>query len=176
MNSPIEVSRCRDMKALGGMHSPTSYLQALALSASLFACVDSSTEQTSDDNTDLTGQACPVSGTDIHKSLVVTDAAILKKFTFARTFGQVLSSSGSTSQTGTQVFQQWMSTFGPTDCTNPKVDPNHYGEVCPRNNELLLAGVDPTDPTSKVQFEAVGLFNRFDLAPASGATCGEYRI
>ena len=76
----------------------------------------------------------------------------------------------------TQLYQQWMSTFGPADCTDPKIDPNHYGQVCPRTHEFKLASVNPIDPNSKVQFVPVGLFNRFDLAPKSGATCGEYRI
>jgi hypothetical protein len=150
-------------------------LGALLLTTSLFGCVDQS--QTTNTSDQIAGESCPVSSTRIDPSLIVTDAAVLQRFGFARTMQQVLSSSGaSSSETTTQLYQQWMSTFGPTDCTNPKVDPNHYGEVCPRTHEFKLASVDPTDPSSLVQFEPIALTNRFDLAPTSGANCGEYRI
>jgi hypothetical protein len=85
---------------------------------------------------------------------------------------QVLKSTGAKG-TATQLYQQWMGTFGDGDCN---IDPNSYGLVCPRAPELKLASVDPIDPASKVQFKPVGVFNRFDLAPKNGATCGEYRI
>nr|HEX4317894.1 hypothetical protein [Kofleriaceae bacterium] len=126
---------------------------------------------------DVVTPSCPSGDTEIAKSLAITDAKALANFPFARTLGQVLASSGAApAETTGQLFDQWMSTFGPSDCTNPSVDPHHYGEVCPRTPEAKLATVDPTDPASLVQFEPVGLFNRFDLAPKNGATCGEYRI
>ncbi len=156
--------------------SHTKPIALLLFSSSLLGCVsDGATDQTADEVAQA--QACPVSGTDFTKSIVVTDPVVLKSFAFAKTIKQILKSSGAaTTETTKTLYQQWMSTFGPTDCTNKKVDPQKYGEVCPRSNEFLLAGVDPTSGSSKVQFEPVGVFNRFDLAPKSGATCGEYRI
>ena len=139
---------------------------SVALPIAVIGCAD---EAASTDTDFLVAMNCPVSGTKIDHSLAVTDPTVLARFGFARTMQQVLTSSGASGESTKQLYQQWMSTFGPTDCTNPKIDPNHYGEVCPRNPEFKLASVDPTDPMSTVQFEPVGLFNRFDLAPGNGA-------
>src|SRR5580704_517604 len=85
-----------------------------------FGCTNAATN-TSD--TEAAESSCKVKGTKIDPSLLVTDP-------------QVLSSSGaSSSETTKQLYQQWMSTYGTSDCSNPNVDPEHYGEVCPRTNE-----------------------------------------
>jgi hypothetical protein len=146
------------------------------LSVTLIAFVGCADEAASSDTELMVAVNCPVSGTKIDHSLAITDPTVLARFPFTRTTQQVLTSAGAQGQTTKQLYQQWMSTFGPTDCTNPKIDPNHYGEVCPRNPEFKLASVDPTDPKSTVQFVPVGLFDRFDLAPGSGTNCGEARI
>ena len=70
----------------------------------------------------LEAQTCPVGGTKIDHSLAVTDPVVLAKFSFKRTMKQLLSSAGA-SGTTKQLYQSWMSTFGPTDCMNPKIDP-----------------------------------------------------
>src|SRR6185295_9531470 len=78
------------------------------------------------------------------------------------------------------MYRGWMKTFGATsaagDCNDPNIDPNSYGLVCPRAGELALSTINPFSATSTVKFEPVAVFNRFDLAPATGATCGEYRV
>jgi len=131
---------------------------------------------------ELVSVACPkVSGTDVRRSLVVTDPSILASFSFAKVMGQVRTSANvATTETNAGVFQRWMKTFGSTaaagDCNDPDVDPNDYGLACPRAPELKLASVNPFPATSTVKFVPVALFNRFDLAPGSGANCGEYRI
>jgi hypothetical protein len=69
-----------------------------------------------------------------------------------------------------------MSTFGPSDCADPSIDPDHFGEACPRLPEFKLASIDPMDPASPVQLLPVAVFDRFDLAPSDGSSCGEHRI
>lgn len=124
------------------------------------------------------GLSCPpVSGTNVNRSLVVTDPAVLAKFPFSRTMQAVLTSAGST-QSPKALFQQWMSTFGngAGGCSSSGIDPNGYGLACPRPQEAALASVDPFAAGATTTFTPVALFNRFDLAPTSGAHCGEYRI
>jgi hypothetical protein len=140
----------------------------------LFGCA-TDPDDSSDDSLDV-ASTCPTNPTKIDHSLAVTDPAVLAHFPFTKTMQHVLASVTAPGETTKQLYQSWMATFGPTDCTNPKIDPNHYGEVCPRNPEFKLASTDPTNPASKVQFLPVGVFNRFDLAPKNGANCGEYRI
>lgn len=143
---------------------------------------DSESDPTGNTNSALTPVPCAdVSGTDVLKSLAVTDPAILAKFSFDRVMNQLLTSADvSKTETSTKVFKRWMSTFAsttaPGDCNDPGIDPNKYGLRCPRPAEAQLATVDPFATTSKVTWKPIGLFNRFDLAPASGANCGEYRI
>ncbi len=126
------------------------------------------------------GLTCaPVSGTQVARSLAVTDATILSRFSFARTMQQVIATSGAAaSVTPKAVFQKWMRSFDdvPGGCHSASVDPQKYGLVCPRTAEAQLATIDPFAAGATVKFVPVALFNRFDLAPASGATCGEYRI
>ncbi|MBX7101112.1 MAG: hypothetical protein K1X89_25570 [Myxococcaceae bacterium] len=119
----------------------------------------------------------PVSGTNVSRSLAVTDPVVLAKFPFSRTMQAVLTSAGST-QSPKALFQQWMSTFGngAGGCSSSSIDPNGYGLRCPRTPEAALASVDPFSAAATTTFTPVALFNRFDLAPTSGAHCGEYRI
>lgn len=126
-------------------------------------------------------QGCPASGTAIAPSLVVTDPVVLGRFGFDRVMQRLLASAqASPTQTPRATFQQWMRTFGAStgsgDCDDPGIDPEGYGLVCPRAPEARLALVDPFTPSSGVTFVPLGLFNRFDLAPADGSNCGEYRI
>ncbi|NOU32209.1 MAG: hypothetical protein HOO96_30255 [Polyangiaceae bacterium] len=155
----------------------TSFLTRGSLVLLLVACGSAG-------NLPETGQAgsavttC-VSGTDRARSLAVTDPVALQKFGFGRVMDQVrVSGNVAASQTSTDVFQTWMRTFkkGPGGCDDPKIDPNKYGLVCPRDAEGKLASVDPFAPNAKVTFLPVALFNRFDLAPQDGKNCGEYRI
>jgi hypothetical protein len=125
---------------------------------------------------------CPdVSGTDVSRSLAVTDQTALARFSFARVMNQIRTTANVTTAEGSlPIYQRWMRTFGstaaPGDCNDPNIDPNDYGLACPRPNELALASINPFPTTAAVRFVPVALFNRFDLAPANGASCGEYRI
>jgi hypothetical protein len=129
----------------------------------------------------LAALACPVSNTNVNRSLVERDPTVLAKFSFARVMTQIQATARvSPTQTAGSVFQAWMKTFGssaaPGDCNDANIDPQHFGLQCPRTPEAKLATVNPLLATSTVKFTPVGLFNRFDLAPANGANCGEYRI
>ncbi|HEY4177049.1 MAG TPA: hypothetical protein VGM90_09470 [Kofleriaceae bacterium] len=149
--------------------------------ALLLVLVAACTTEQADPNTlDDTNELSSCLGTPLRteKSLAVTDPAVLSRFGFDRTMTQLLTSANVVGhENKTQLFQQWMSTFGASDCpgTNPLIDPQHYGERCPRV-ESVLATMDPFGPPSGLHFKPVGLFNRFDLAPSNGANCGEYRV
>lgn len=149
----------------------------LAAAGSL-SCTDAGDAGTS--ATEQTLGACPTTTTNINQSLVVTAAThpgLTSRFTFARVMQKILDTGGTTSgQTKLTVYQQWFNTFAQPACSAAGIDPNGYGVDCPRPAETLLAGVDPYSPTGTAPFTALALFNRFDLTPQSGETCGEHRI
>jgi len=115
---------------------------------------------------------CPVPVIDPARSLEVTDPAVLAKFSLQRVMSQIASSTNA-SNTPLQIWQAWMATFG--NCSDPKIDPNGYGIACPRTPEASLASINPFKQSGP-HFVPTALANRFDLAPRSGADCGEYRI
>ena len=125
-----------------------------------------------------------VSGTITERSLVVTDAAILSRFSFARTMNALRATSVragqtlATTESTPAIYQRWMRSFGngADGCTRTSIDPQDYGIVCPRVPEAKLSTVNPFATNATVRFVPVGLFNRFDLVPSNGAHCGEYRI
>ncbi|MBK9036740.1 MAG: hypothetical protein IPL61_36740 [Myxococcales bacterium] len=124
---------------------------------------------------------CPVSGTAPSRSLAITEPAALARFGFGRVLDRLRSTGGTAgTQTSLALYQAWLRTFGASpaagDCDDASIDPEGYGLRCPRGPELALASVDPLGPGAPVRFVPVGLFNRFDLAPADGRHCGEYRI
>lgn len=125
-----------------------------------------------------------VTGTRTERSLVVTDPAILSLFSFARTMDAIRTSvlapgeALATTETRLGVYQRWMRSFGTgvDGCDRASIDPNNYGLACPRIPEAQLATINPFPAAANISFVPVGLFNRFDLMPSNGATCGEYRI
>jgi hypothetical protein len=122
-----------------------------------------------------------VSGTDTARSLAIVDATALAKFGFARTMNRIRSTASvASTETNVGVYKRWMKTSGASeaagDCDDAAIDPNDYGISCPRSNDLLLSTVNPFASTATVTFQPVAVMNRFDLAPTSGVTCGEYRI
>jgi hypothetical protein len=114
---------------------------------------------------------CPVPMIDRARSLEVTDATALARFSFQRVMTAITTSAHATN-TPRQLWTQWMNTF--TDCNDPNIDPNGYGIIC-RPDEASLASINPFAQTGR-HFVPTALANRFDLAPKSGADCGEYRI
>lgn len=134
---------------------------------------------------ELESDEAPVSGTIAARSLVVTDPAILARFPLSRTLDAIRASASAQlgphatvdrTWNNTTMFQAWFrDNFGSSMCAHPNVNSFGFGMVCPRPEERL-GTVDPFAPNAPVTFEPIGLFNRFDLMPSDGRTCGEYRI
>ncbi|MGH8572139.1 MAG: hypothetical protein ACREX8_06135, partial [Gammaproteobacteria bacterium] len=126
---------------------------------------------------------------DIRRSLVVTEQPILARFSFERVMNQLVAQSGVPGLTAGELFTQWWDTqnaspgkgLGPNCDTvldsNGQPAINDYPYDCPRG-EGAEADSDPfTAPeTNPGAYVPIGLFNRFDLAPAGGSNCGEHRI
>src|SRR5262245_23225757 len=72
---------------------------------------------------------CPVPLIDPARSLMVTDPTALANFSLQRVMTAIATSAHATN-TPLAQWQQWMKTFA--DCSNPAIDPNGYGIVCPR--------------------------------------------
>ncbi len=143
-----------------------SRVMAVLVSATLVNCVGAD-DDLSEAEQEL---ACPVPTLVTARSLAVTDPTILAKFSFNRVMTAVNTSARGTG-TPLQLYKEWMATFGQCD---PALDPNAYGLVCPRT-ETQFGLFNPFAATGP-RFVPVALMNRFDLAPTSGADCGEYRI
>ncbi|MDQ3367869.1 MAG: hypothetical protein M3680_20790 [Myxococcota bacterium] len=114
---------------------------------------------------------CPTPALVTNRSLAVTDPTILAKFSFQRVMTAVNTSARGTG-TPLTLYREWMASWA--QCGVAGVDPNNYGLVCPRQ-ESQLGSFNPFATTGP-RFVPVALMNRFDLAPTSGADCGEYRI
>jgi hypothetical protein len=128
---------------------------------------------------------------DPRRSLVVTEAAILARFPFARVMEQLVDQSGVAGLTSLELFHQWWDTQNPgpslglgphcDDEVNGDGDPslNDFPYTCrPAPSEGGQIHSDPFDDpdTNPDAYIPIGLFNRFDLAPSGGFHCGEYRI
>ncbi|HEX3757269.1 MAG TPA: hypothetical protein VHW23_01125 [Kofleriaceae bacterium] len=144
------------------------FLKHVVLYSALVGC---STAATPDLDQADQAVTCPVPTIDPTRSLEVTDATALASFSFQRVMSAITTSAHATN-TPRQLWTQWMNTFA--DCNDPKIDPNGYGIVCPRV-ESTLASINPFNLSGQ-HFTPTALANRFDLAPKSGADCGEYRI
>ena len=123
---------------------------------------------------------------DPSRSLAVTDLDILKPFTFERVMDQLVATSGVVGADKHTLFKQWWDTQNPgpglglgphcdDEITAGQPSLNGYPWECPRGEGYQI-GVDPYDPSLPPLYIPIGLFNRFDLAPADGSHCGEYRI
>lgn len=120
---------------------------------------------------------------DIRRSLAVTEQAILSRFTLKRVLEQLASQSSVPGLSGLKLFRQHWDTQNPgpglglgEHCNDNGGIFNGFPYAC-RQGEGAQAFVDPFSPEGNPNsYRAVGLFNRFDLAPATGENCGEYRI
>ena len=125
---------------------------------------------------------------DARRSLAITDLPILERFPLERVLQQIIDTGGVTGQTPRGLFQQWWDTQnrGGADARSPhcdaEIDPalgtvlNDFPYACREApSEGIQVRCNPfTDAACK--YIPVGLFNRFDLAPADGSHCGQYRI
>ena len=120
------------------------------------------------------------------QSLVVTDPAVLAKFTFERVLTQIVNRASIPGLTPLALYQQWWDTqndqvhavgSGP-HCddaqTNGHASINGFPIDCARQ-EGALARTNPFGADDN-GYHPVALFNRFDLAPLDGSNCGEYRV
>lgn len=125
---------------------------------------------------------------EVRRSLVATEIPILERFPLSRVMNALATQSGVPGLTGTALFQQLWDTqnAGPslyagahcndqTEAGSPRI--NGFPYTCrPAPSEGAEASCDPFAPNSPCAYIPIGLFNRYDLAPADGAHCGEYRI
>ncbi|RKG81044.1 hypothetical protein [Corallococcus terminator] len=120
---------------------------------------------------------------DARKSVVLTETAILTGFTLSGVLTQLAAQNGGTGLNSTQLFRQLWDTQNPTTgqadlqpsahCNDTGNLLNGFPNGC-RPSEGAQAV--PTSITNINSYSAIGLYNRFDLAPTSGADCGEYRV
>jgi hypothetical protein len=126
---------------------------------------------------------------DPRRSLAVTDVSILSRFSFERVMKHLAGQTAG--QTALGLFQQWWDTQnpGPGLGRGAHCDDERDATGAPSRNGFPYgcraapaeggeAAIDPfrdfaTNPNAYVP---IGLFNRFDLAPADGRHCGEHRI
>jgi hypothetical protein len=120
---------------------------------------------------------------DPRRSLAVTDQVILDQFSPPVVLSAIIASAGATgSITVDQLFRQLWDTQNPTPgqsdlpnnahCSDNGGTLNGFPYPC-RTFEGAQAA--PAPPALQ-NYRAIGLFNRFDLAPTNGANCGEYRV
>ncbi len=172
-----------------GKIRPRSATHLLALVTTLAPLAGCVVEDDLETATDQVGPA--LADIDPRRSLAVTDQEILARFGLERVLDQLVAQSGVPGLTALDLFHQWWDTQnrGPGLGLGPHCDDaldglgrtaiNGFPYACrPAPAEGALAAVDPfADPgINPEELFPIGLFNRFDLAPADGSTCGEYRI
>lgn len=124
---------------------------------------------------------------DPRKSLILTEPAALSGFTLKAVMDQLVTQSGVAGLTSLQLFRQWWDTQNTAPglglgahCNDQIVNGapalNGFPHVCPRA-EGSQASSDPfSNPTADAAYLPIAVVNRFDLAPTTGAHCGEYRV
>ncbi|QRO01412.1 RICIN domain-containing protein [Archangium violaceum] len=119
----------------------------------------------------------PVS-VDARRSLAVTEKALVNGFTLRAVLDRLASQSGVSGLTGSQLFKQLWDTQNPS----PGLTVGPHCNDVPSVNGFpyrcrTADGAQAQNPDAEMDsYSAIGLFNRFDLAPANGADCGEYRM
>jgi hypothetical protein len=145
---------------------------AAVVASTLGGCVVDDVDEESVDTSELDVDL------NIRRSLVVTNDSMLTRFTMRRVLDQLAGQLRS-GYSGATLFRDWWDTQndaahsqgGPVHCSTSM---NSYPLACPRQEGLLAAvGLRDSGTDSWVP---IALFNRFDLAPADGSHCGEYRL
>lgn len=119
---------------------------------------------------------------DPRRSLAVTEKAILTSFPIQDVFNQLATQGGGF--TGNQLFRQLWDTQNPSPGQTDLHAVTSYAHCSDNGNTVngfpyscrQAEGSQALSTTSISNYDAVGVHNRFDLAPANGAHCGEYRI
>lgn len=116
------------------------------------------------------------------RTLAVTETAILASFPVQDVFNQLAAQGGG--YTGNQLFRQLWDTQNPSPGQADLHAVTNYAH-CNNNSNTLngfpydcrtAEGQEATSTATQATYAAVGLYNRFDLAPTNGTNCGEYRI
>jgi hypothetical protein len=121
---------------------------------------------------------------DAHRSMIITDLALLEGFTFQRVLDQLVARSGVPNITSAQLYRQWFDTQNPkpglADASAPHCDDfttdgspsfNGFPRRCP-----TLEGALAATPFTSGEYFPIALVNRFDQAPADGSNCGQFRV
>ena len=134
---------------------------------------------------------CPTPGlhdVDPRRSLMVTEQSVVANAISLRAvMKSLVIDAGVPGLTPKKLWKQWWDTqnTGPglglgghcDDFTNAQGQAtlNDFPLDCERN-EGGEVSFNPFSPNSATQYIPIALVNRFDLAPANGANCGEYRV
>jgi hypothetical protein len=129
------------------------------------------------------GVVSPSQVINARRSLAVTDQTITTQFTLLAVMDQLAAQNGNPAFTGTQLFRQMWETqnaaVGPADlqpsahCSDNGTSLNGFANICRPTEGAQANAANATNINS---YSAIGLFNRFDLAPGDGSNCGEYRV
>ena len=120
----------------------------------------------------------PPDGTRPDPTLVNTDSFVLARFPLQRVFAQLVRLARSSRQTPLELYQRMWDSMdvgaeakfeGPHCDDHDPPSTNGFPIECPRPESVLK-------DSSFDAFVPVALMNRFDLSPADGANCGEYRM
>ena len=114
---------------------------------------------------------------DASRSLLVTDKAILAQFTMQDVLQKILDDSFDQSQTPADIIVDLANQRQSCDDFNgfPQQDNSNTPDFCSDAGTAL----DIFEANNNIElsyYQPIALLNRFDLAPADGANCGEYRI
>lgn len=109
------------------------------------------------------------------KSVVFNDIGKLAgPFAFTKTMDRIVATAGGAPTTSVSMLKSMRDSFAANSFVHPR-----SGKTIDVTSRPLESVIDPDDllnPDSPDGMIPVGLFNRFDLAPADGSNCGEYRI
>jgi hypothetical protein len=121
---------------------------------------------------------------DARRSIIVTDQLILENFSFDRVMHAIVARSG-TRTTALHLYQQLFDTQNPkpgrvapdaAHCDDFTVNGKPTFNGLPRRCPTAEGALATTDPFALGDHIPLALVNRFDLAPADGSNCGQYRI
>ena len=171
----VSVPYQRARRSAHALLTPVA-LAALVLAASACGAARAGGDRETVATTDSAAQALTASDIDPTKSLLVTDVNVVSAFSLKEVLDQL------SNNNALALFHQMFATELLPGDPNAGTGPNCTGTVngwpveCPRP-EGTEASSDPfADPTSASAYMATTLSNRFDLAPADGKDCGEFRI
>lgn len=122
---------------------------------------------------------------DMFRSLILTNPNDLGAFGFQRVLQTLIDRSGATDTTPLSLYQQWIDTQNPKPglavanaphCDDFLIDGKPSFNGFPRRCPTPEGALAITDPFASREYMPIGITNRFDLTPADGSNCGQYRI